>query len=45
MDATVLGVTFAAAVFAYALISNARAHAAARRREAEFFGRHLHVRG
>ena len=41
MDTTIVGVTFAAAALAYVLIRNARAYAAARRREAEFFARHL----
>ncbi len=41
MDSTIIGVTFAAAALAYVLIHNARAHAAARQREAEFFARHL----
>ncbi len=41
MDTTILGVTFAAAALAYALIRNARTYAAARQREAEFFARHL----
>ena len=41
MDTTIVGVTFAAAALAYVFISNARAHAAARQREAEFFARHL----
>jgi hypothetical protein len=45
MDHTILGVAAAAAAFAYGLIRNARANAAARRREAEFFSRHLHVGG
>ncbi len=40
MDSTILGVTLAGAVFAYALISNSRTHDL-RRREAEFFARHL----
>ena len=40
MDSTIVGMTLAGAVFAYALISNSRAHAT-RQREAEFFGRHL----
>jgi hypothetical protein len=41
MDTASLGVTFAAAALAYGLIRNARAYAAARRREAEFFARRL----
>ena len=40
MDSTILSVTLAGAVFAYALISNSRTHDL-RRREAEFFARHL----
>ena len=43
MDTTFAGVTLAAAAFAYALIRNARAYAANRRREAEFFARRLCV--
>jgi hypothetical protein len=42
MDSTVLGMTLAGAVFAFALISNSRAHAM-RQREADFFARHLRV--
>lgn len=41
MDLTIVGVTLAGAVFAYALITKSRSHAL-RRREAEFFARHLH---
>ena len=44
MDSTILGVPLAGAVFAFALISNSRTHAL-RRREAEFFARHLHSGG
>ncbi len=44
MDSTILGVSLAGAVFAYALISNSRTRAA-RQREAEFFGRHLRAGG
>ncbi len=40
MDSTILSVTLAGAVFAFALITNSRAHDL-RRREAEFFARHL----
>ncbi len=40
MDSTIVGMTVAGAVLAYALISNSRARAT-RRREAEFFARHL----
>ena len=40
MDSTILGVSLVGAVFAFALISNSRTHAA-RQREAAFFGRHL----
>ena len=39
-DSMIVGMTFAGAILAYALISNSRTHAA-RLREAEFFGRHL----
>ncbi len=42
MDSTVVGLTLAAAGFAYALISKSRTHAL-RQREAEFFARHLHI--
>ena len=42
MDSTVLGITLAGAVLAFALITKSRAHAM-RQREAEFFARHLHV--
>jgi len=38
----IVGMTFAGAVLAFALINNSRERAA-RRREAEFFGRHLRV--
>jgi hypothetical protein len=40
MEFTIVGATLAAAGLAYALISHARTHAV-RRREAEFFARHL----
>ncbi len=40
MDSTILSVTLAGAVFAFALITNSRSHDL-RRREAEFLGRHL----
>ena len=42
MDSTILGMTLAGAVVAYAFITNSRAQDA-RRREAEFFARHLHA--
>ena len=41
---TIAGLTFAAAALAFALIRNAKADAAARRREAEFFARRLSSR-
>ena len=44
MDSAIVGMTLAGAVLAYALISNSRAHAT-RRREAEFFARHLRAGG
>jgi hypothetical protein len=40
MDSTVIAMTLAGAVLAFALINNFRSHAT-RRREAEFFGRRL----
>ena len=40
VDSTIVGLTLAGAVLAYALISHSRAHAT-RQREAEFFARHL----
>ncbi len=40
MDSTIVGMTLAGAALAYALISNSRTRAT-RRREAEFFARHL----
>ncbi len=43
MDTTIITMTLAAAALAYALIRNARAHTAARRREAEFFAGRLHA--
>jgi hypothetical protein len=40
MDSVIVGVTLAGAILAFALISNSRTQAI-RRREAEFFARHL----
>jgi hypothetical protein len=40
MDSTIVGMTLAGAVFAFALISNSRTQDI-RRREAEFLARHL----